>query len=200
MKIQLVMLTIVATILTACGGGSTGTTSLEELVARGQSLSDRFDGVDGDGFTLTPDSGLQRSGSAGFSGVAVAIQAPDLDSDVFDFAAIGATRLTVDFGAGTVVGSADHFYEVDDTDIAGFENITGTAISGQIGYTLDLAAGEDNFYEGSATGSLTAVNGDVITVNAGAAGGLIGPVGEAFAVEAFDEINTVGFIVMSERD
>ena len=189
-----------ALFLTACGGGGTGSVSLDQLVTKGQSVSKTLDGSDGDGADLTPDSALQRTGSARFSGVALAVHLADENSSDLDFAALGATRLTVDFGAGSVAGSADNFFELDDNELKDFENATGTTIAGRVDYTLGLAADEDNFYVGSATGSLTKVDGGVIRMNGEAAGGMLGAEGDAFIVEAFDETTNFGLVALTERD
>lgn len=187
-------------VLSACGGGSTSSVSLEELIARGTAFEGTVAPLNVDELPLAPDSALQSTGSANFTGIAVYARESATDDEVTDFAAIGSATVSVDFATGVAAGSARDFFQIDNDDIEEIEDITGTSVAGSVTYDLLRGADEDNFYEGNASGTLTATDGTVYTFDLPAAGGLVGDEAQGFAVEAFEEDGLDGFGVLALRD
>jgi len=195
------ILSCTAAALSACGG--TSGVTLPELAARVEASIENPNFGNIEEATATPDQVLSTLTSASYTGYAI-VGSSDPASDETTFLALGQSTVDVDLSAGTVAGSADTFFELDaatrameDTDFDAAA-VNGSAISGSFTFSLTQTTSGENVFEGQTTGSLTKLDGSTFDANFDAGGGLIGPNGEAFGLEAFS--GNSGAVVYATRD
>ncbi|MEJ6404292.1 hypothetical protein [Yoonia sp. 2307UL14-13] len=207
MKKPVIALIAPLMLLSACAGGggssSEDVVSLQTLVARGQAYerAAEFDEDNGEPIP-TAFTDLPTSGSVNYEGIATISEQRTVttvegggaiitsESDT-TYLAIGSATATVDFASTefSIVGS--DFYEIDlsslDGDNPDVSDVSGTPVDGTLTIDMSRDVMGENSYRAQATGSITAVDGTVRTVDETGGGFFTGDNAAALFVEAFDD-------------
>ncbi|WP_322896081.1 MULTISPECIES: hypothetical protein [unclassified Yoonia] len=211
MKLNLLLSCGAISMLSACGGSSSGGVSNSDggpsVVTLGQ-LIDRAEAFENAIGTTNIDqlgeptafASLPASGTANYIGVAVVglIQDNGEGVDIATFGAVGSTTILANFGNQTVTGTADNFFQIDNPNVEGFDGLTGERISGSLAY--NLSGFGQNEYIGRFTGSLTPEGQSALNVDVGGSGAFVGDQGEGFAAEAFEDGNEAFVGILAIKD
>jgi hypothetical protein len=177
--------------LAACGDGDSdsdppvlggGGDIREDFTA----MQDRLDQLFNTSFT-PPDNAIPTSGTAEFRGF---MKVDVAGTDPIDLT--GTARITADFGAGTLVGSAQDFEGLEGNRVSDYAG-TVTFVDGRVGRSPVPQAGEQPNdvrlgYQGSLNGA-----GNLVTLDGAAFGKLKGsPIQGLVAASAPGETVTVG--------
>lgn len=173
-------------LITACGGASTGGADATVDVSTSTSFAQTMDDMafldelanaNLAGIQSTPDLSVPASGTINYDGTSYILQlqknyAPSTvegyTNDVV-FLAVGDATAAIDFGGSEITVTGADFFETsvvgDATEGIVWAEQTGTPIDGQITFNFTQDVAGVNSYTGTSTGSLTSTSGETISAN-----------------------------------
>lgn len=201
MNLKIAAAAVALSSMSACGGANTGDRSFDTLKTDLVTLLDATEGF----YDRSPENVLP-AGEASYTGLAFATQEDEVTEETL-FAALGTGRIVADFATGDLTGSASGFFEIEEPDAidddtspeAALASLGGTEIEGEFSIEMSQTAIALGGFFGTATGSLTKVDGGTFQINGDAAGYVSGDNGERFYALAEPSGGNT-FVIIAEKN